>query len=144
MNRMTLVVLCAGFMILTGCKQTEGIRFVDQSIEKLIERAQRENKPILIYWTTGESCAPCVYMEKNILHLPEVGQYFNENFICGSTGAGMYSPLKNSIKNNLIPKGFPTTFILDSSGQLIGHIYGSVKTGEEYIREAEELLNRPQ
>ena len=138
---MKKVIFCIVLLLfLGGCRKAEAIRFENVSLEKLLAQASRENKPLLIYWTVGESCSPCVYMEKNVLPLPQVVEYFNDNFICGSTGTGAISPLRSSIKDRFVLRRFPTSLILDPNGNELGRIEGRTKDGEEYIRKVKEIL----
>ncbi|AYL94577.1 thioredoxin family protein [Mucilaginibacter celer] len=62
-------------------QQRGGIRFLGGSWKQLLATAQAKQLPIFVDVYT-DWCGPCKRMEKEIFPLPEVGKFYNNNFIC--------------------------------------------------------------
>ena len=72
--------LCLSFQLLWS-QQHEGIHFEDCSWDEVLQKAQLEKKNIFIdVWASW--CGPCKRLSREVFVLPEVGKFFNANFIC--------------------------------------------------------------
>lgn len=80
MNKLLFVFLFFG-LFFSAMAQSEGIRFEEgKSWKELVEEAKKADRPLFVD-CYASWCGPCKMMAKNIFTLPEVGKYFNANFI---------------------------------------------------------------
>lgn len=70
----TLTLLLSGFFMFS--QQAEKVTF-SQSIEK----AQKENKKILLYFSGSDWCAPCVKFKKQFIYTDQFKSFAEENLI---------------------------------------------------------------
>lgn len=96
-------------------QQQSGIRFFDGSWKELLAAAQTRQLPIFVDVYT-DWCGPCKRMEKEIFPLPEVGKFYNSNFVCyrlnAEKGEGP------GIAKSFGVAAYPTWLYLDSKGVL--------------------------
>ncbi|CAD7808976.1 Thiol-disulfide oxidoreductase ResA [Chryseobacterium aquaeductus] len=104
---------------LNGQSKT-GIQFQTKNLEEAKKLAQQENKLIFIdLYTTW--CGPCKLMKKNTFPNPELGEFFNKNFISLYSDAekeGTELAKKFKIVN------YPSFLFLDQNGELVQYEYG--------------------
>ena len=97
-----------------------GIQFQTKNLEEAKKLAQQENKLIFIdLYTTW--CGPCKLMKKNTFPNPELGEFFNKNFISLYIDAekeGTELAKKFKIVN------YPSFLFLDQNGELVQYEYG--------------------
>ena len=112
--------LCFLVSIAFQAQNKNGINFYNETLEEAKKRAQQENKLIFIdLYTTW--CGPCKLMKKNTFTNPELGEFFNKNFISLYIDAekeGKKLAKKHEIKN------YPSFLFLDKNGELIQYDYG--------------------
>lgn len=70
----TLILLLSSFFMFS--QQAEKVTF-SQSIEK----AQKENKKILLYFSGSDWCAPCVKFKKQFIYTDQFKSFAEENLI---------------------------------------------------------------
>lgn len=59
----------------------QGIHFEEGSYTEVMQKAKEQNKLLFVHMTiTG--CGPCHLMEQRVYPLKEVGDVYNENFVC--------------------------------------------------------------
>ncbi len=84
MNSMKLKKILIGFVFLsflTACAEKQpGIDFKNITFDKALKQAQKQDKLIFIDFYT-EWCGPCKLLAKGPFLDPEVGDFYNENFI---------------------------------------------------------------
>ena len=74
------ILLCIAFV--SGLSaNAQGIVFSNVSFEEALEKAQQEGKQIFVDVYTSW-CGPCKMMAKNVFTQQEVGEYYNEHFVC--------------------------------------------------------------
>lgn len=97
-----------------------GINFETKNLEEAKKLAQQENKLIFIdLYTTW--CGPCKLMKKNTFPNPELGDFFNKNFI------SLYIDAEKEGKelvNKFKIVNFPSFLFLDENGELVQYDYG--------------------
>ncbi|HYW94858.1 MAG TPA: thioredoxin family protein [Bacteroidales bacterium] len=93
---------------------------------QLTEQAQKAGKPIFldVYATW---CGPCKYLEKNVYTNPELGTYFNDNYINakmdGETDFGSTFARSHQLE------AYPTMFFLTPASDVIAKIVGVREAG---------------
>lgn len=82
MKRLLYILFLCQSLYLSAQDTVKGIRFeMVLGWSQVLTKAKAENKMIFVdCYTTW--CLPCKKMEKNIYPLEEVGNFFNEHFIC--------------------------------------------------------------
>lgn len=116
---------------LTLHAQDKGIRFEhDKTFAELKTMAREQNKLIFMdCYTTW--CGPCKYLAAEIFTLPEIGDYYNQNFInCKfdmEKGEGI------NIGKQYGVKSYPTLLFINAEGELEHKKIGG--------RASEEILN---
>lgn len=70
----------------TGCSEkrnSRSVRFEDLPFEEALAKAEEAEQPVCIYFT-ADRCQACLLLEKNVLNLDEVADYYNDHLsICG-------------------------------------------------------------
>jgi len=120
--RKTLFLLFVLFSIAVSAAN-DGISFIkDSTLVDALSKAKQENKLLFIdCYTTW--CGPCKYMEKNVFTLKEVGDFYNEHFVCWKMD--METPEGALIKNKYSVRGYPTYLFLNGDGELVHRGLGS-------------------
>lgn len=70
----TLTLLLSGFFMFS--QQAEKVTFSHS-----IEKAQKENKKILLYFSGSDWCAPCVKFKKKFIYTDQFKSFAEENLI---------------------------------------------------------------
>ncbi len=120
----------------------------ETNIDTALNKANTENKEIVLVFSGLDWCVPCVKMERNIWQSNEFISFATENLILLKADFPKNSNSKKNesqnIHNNMLkdkynPKGlFPMVVLLDINGEEIGHtLYKNVKPNK-YI----EILNK--
>ena len=106
---------------------SQGMNFFQGSYKQVIEEAKKQNKIIFIDFYT-KWCGPCRVMAKKIFPLPEVGKFYNENFICYKVDAEVGEGPELKKKYNV--KYYPTFLFVDAKGKVV-HKGSSVGSGDK-------------
>lgn len=106
----------ACMLIMSVSLSGQGIAFTKGSFEEILALAKKENKNIFVdAYTTW--CAPCRKMTAQTFPDPQVGEFFNNNFVSikldaeNESSHGFFSKYKAD--------AFPTLFWLNSEGELM-------------------------
>lgn len=112
-----IIYLCA-LLSLAGtvhAQQRPGIRFFEGTWKELLAAAKTRNQQIFVDVYT-DWCVPCKRMEQEIFVLPEVGEFYNTNFICYRLNAEKGEGPR--IAKTYGVAAYPTWLYLDSAGTL--------------------------
>lgn len=75
--KLWLVIL---FLGLLGTASAQ-ITFFEGTFEDAMAKAKKEKKNLFVDFY-ADWCEPCKLMGEQVFVLPEVGEYFNKNFVC--------------------------------------------------------------
>ena len=114
-----------------------GIEFSNVSLEKAKKVASKTGKLIFIDAYT-EWCGPCKRMAATTFKDPEVGKFFNKNFINLKVEMEQ-DPDRIEIAKRYRVRAYPTLLIIDGDGNLVKSIIGS-KTSAQLMAIAESVL----
>src|SRR5690625_3184217 len=97
------------------------IDFREGSWNDIIEMAKTENKPIFLdayaVW-----CGPCKMMDRQVFPQPDVGEFFNENFI--NAKIDMEKGEGRDLQKQYKVTAFPTLLFINKEGELIHRAVG--------------------
>ena len=110
--------------------QNRSIKFIDNSIDKAIEKAQKTDKLIFVdAYTTW--CGPCKWMAANMFTNDTVADFYNENFINlklnMEKGDG-----KEFAKTHTI-RFYPTLLFINEKGELVHKKVGTMRAPSDYV-----------
>ncbi len=99
----------------------QGIQFYPGTFEQAIAQARQDNKPVFLdAYTTW--CVPCQRMDRQVFTDPEVGRFYNDNYI--SVKMDMDKPEAKKIIQAYGVKYFPTFLYFDTNGEALHKISG--------------------
>ncbi len=110
--------------------------------------ASENNKPIVLVFAGSDWCAPCIKLEKQILHTPEFIEYAKNNYVL--VKADFPRKKKNQLpeviqnqNKKLAEKynksgGFPLVVVLDKTGKKLGELGYKKVTPASYL----EIVNK--
>jgi len=107
--------------------------------EQAMEKANAENKNVLLYFTGSDWCPPCMAMEKQTFSKPEFNQYAEANLVLLAVDFPEYKPLPEALlRHNLeLAKKFefqgifPTFILANSEGQVLAKHEGYMEGGPD-------------
>lgn len=111
-NILALIAIC---FIAVSPVTAQGINFEHITLEEALTKAAAENKLVFIDFYT-EWCGPCKKMEKFIFPLPEVGGFYNKNFISLKLDAEKEG---SAVARQYGVTNYPTLLYLDTDGKVL-------------------------
>lgn len=115
-----ILVLCLGMGVLTATAQ---IRFAEGDLNGALAQAKAEKKLVFVdFW--AEWCGPCKQMAAEIFSLPEVGEYFNERFVC--VKVNVEADGNKEVVKNYGVTSLPTMAFLSADGKELRRVVGTV------------------
>ncbi len=126
-------------LILTGLvsANAQGIEFFHGSWEEAVAKAQKEEKVIFVD-AFASWCGPCKRMAANVFPQPEVGTFFNKNFICLKLDVEK-DPVGIRFRRKYPVSAFPTLYFIDYNEEVIQAVRGAqqadalIKLGESVL-----------
>lgn len=121
------------------------INFEQGTWKEVVAKAQQQNKPIFVDFY-AVWCGPCKFMTKNVFTDPEVGEYYNTNFLSYKIDAEKEE--LDLVASSKID-AYPSLFFFDPKGSLITKNVGALqakefkKFGEGVIANMKALENLP-
>ncbi|MCU0404681.1 MAG: DUF255 domain-containing protein [Chitinophagaceae bacterium] len=135
---------------ITYAQEPAGMKFVEaNSWEEVVAKAKAENKYIFLdAYTTW--CGPCIMMAKKIFPLPEVGAFYNENFINLKVQLDTTSKDNDHVKQwykdgSMLAKkygisAYPTYLFFSPAGEAVHRAIGS-SDAQTFINKGKDALD---
>jgi hypothetical protein len=117
------------------CQENAGVDFEKDYFE-VLEQASKQKKPIFMEF--GVNCGYCYKMKKEVFIDPEVGRFYNSNFI--NLIIDERSDIGRDLAERFNVYSYPTYFYLSPGGD-ITHIAANYKSPEKIIKEAKKALD---
>jgi thiol:disulfide interchange protein len=131
MKRATFVLALLSFLSLMGTRAMgQGIEFFHGTWAEALAKSRAEGKPIFVDAYT-DWCGPCKWMSANIFTKPEVGAYFNSNFI--NVKLDMEKGEGPTFARNYKVMAYPTLLFMDSVGNVKLRQQGAPQTADVLI-----------
>lgn len=125
-------------ILLPAAAQESGIRFFHGSWDEAIALAKKEKKKIFIDFFT-EWCGPCLNMALTVFPLPQVGEVYNNNFVClkidAEKGEGRELARRYGVQS------YPTYAFVDPKTQELIHRSGGNKPAADFMADTKGALN---
>lgn len=115
----------------------QGITFFHGTYEELLQKARTEKKQIFVDVYTSW-CGPCKMMAKDIFTRKDVGDFFNQKFVCMQLDAEKEK--SHGFFQQYQAGGFPSFFWLDEQGKLLDTKVGAA-SAQEFINNAGAALS---
>ncbi|NUM32389.1 MAG: thioredoxin family protein [Bacteroidetes bacterium] len=117
-KKSTIILLIIFFSSAFQSKEknkSKGIMFFKGTLKEAKAKAKKENKLIFIdcYATW---CGPCKNMTKKVFIKKEVGEFYNQNFVC--IKLDMETAEGETIGNKYSVEAYPTYLFIDNNGAL--------------------------
>ncbi|MDG1332389.1 MAG: thioredoxin family protein [Crocinitomicaceae bacterium] len=131
------VAVAAVLLMSSFAGKGEGIEFSKINLETAKKKASKSGKLIFIDAYT-DWCGPCKRMAATTFKDPEVGKFFNKNFI--SLKVEMEKDLdRREIAKRYRVSAYPTLIIIDGDGNLVKSVIG-FKNKAQLMAIAESVL----
>lgn len=112
----------------------QGIEFYHGSFDEALEQAKMENKLVFVdAFTTW--CGPCKRLSANVFPKAEVGEYYNNNFIC--VKLDMDKKENHDFAKTYMVTAYPTLLYIDGEGKLVHKALGG-RDVEGFIKEGQK------
>lgn len=129
-----ILSLCVLLGTLTLWGQTN---FRSINYAEALKAAKAENKLIFIdFYTTW--CGPCKMMMKNVFPQPQVGDYFNNKYVCIKLDAEKEG---KELAKRFEVKAYPTFVVVDTTDKVIFKKEGGNYDGMKFVAEIEAGIN---
>ncbi|MFN3872769.1 MAG: thioredoxin family protein [Ignavibacterium sp.] len=115
-------------VILFGCKKSVTSDNLDweTNLETALQKAQKENKTVLVNFTGSDWCIWCQRLNNEVFTQKEFEEFAKENLILVKIDfpKNIEQPMETKMYNNQLAQrfgveGFPTIFLLNKNGDVI-------------------------
>lgn len=118
--------------------KAEGIEFFHGTWEEALEAAKTQDKVIFVdAFTTW--CGPCKRMAKTVFTKEEVGDFYNQNFICMKID--MEKPEGRAFQQKYPVSAFPTLYYIDGDGKTVYNTKGA-RSAEQFLDLGRTVLGK--
>ncbi|WP_440881866.1 thioredoxin family protein [Tenacibaculum sp. C7A-26P2] len=111
----------------------------EQTFQIAKNKAKKENKPILIYFSGSDWCGPCIKLDKELFHTKEFVDFSKNKFILYLAdfprNKDLVSEETRKINAKLARKyknSFPSVVIINRKGKVLGERKGSYLSSSYY------------
>ncbi len=112
----------------------------EKTFKDAIEKANNEDKPILIYFTGSDWCGPCIQLDENLFHTKKFEEFSNENLVLYMANfprnKDLVTPENAKINEELQKKykqtSFPTILFINTKGEVLERKNGKYMTEYYY------------
>lgn len=108
-------------------KSNGGIEFFHGTWQEALEKSKEEGKLIFVDAYT-QWCGPCKMMAKSTFTDPEVGEFFNKNFI--NVKMDMEAAESKEFKRSFSVSAYPTLFWINSDNEAVHKSVGAKKPAD--------------
>jgi thiol-disulfide isomerase/thioredoxin len=116
----------------------QGIEFFKGTWKEVLTESQKVGKPIFVdSYTTW--CGPCKNMAANVFTKPQVGKFFNENFV--NYKLDMETPEGKAFESTYPVSAYPTLFFIDEKGKVLKKVVGGQQV-DGLIAQGQEALKK--
>lgn len=133
-----IIIFLIFHLSLSASARESGIRFFHGNWEEAVALAKKEKKQIFIDFFT-EWCGPCLTMALTVFPLPQVGEAYNNHFIClkmdAEKGEGRMLAQKYGVAS------YPTYIFVNPKTQELLHRSGGNKPAADFIADVNGALN---
>ncbi len=135
---MKIIILFTYFLLLGNILFAQkGVIFQPIKLEEALLKAKQENKFVFME-THSSGCAACVLMEEEIFPRPEMGSFFNSQFVCVSYNTSLP---ENKVLRGKYPTDYiPAFFILHPDGKVYHKFIGAYPA-RQFIAMVKNALN---
>jgi len=113
------------------------------------EKAQAQNKPLLVDFTGSDWCPPCIMLEKQVFSQPEFAEYAVKNVVLVKIDFPRRKPLpeaqqaaNDALAQRYGIRGFPTILVLDPAGTVKGQLGYMLGGPAKFTAKIEEILGK--
>lgn len=141
MKNLRWAILIAMVIALQANKTTagDGIKFERSSWEKVLKKAKKQGKNIMVdCYTTW--CGPCKLMDKKTFVDPEVAAFYNDNYI--NVKMDMESAEGLLLNQYFYVSVYPTFLFLDSDGNTLEKTTG-YRDAKSFVELGKQALTMP-
>lgn len=143
-------LMCMPILVMAQ-ENEQGIKF-DQSMswKEVVEKAIRENKHIYMD-VMATWCGPCQVMVQNVFTRKEVGDFYNEHFICiklqtdktskDSEYVKAWHKEVDGIRAKANVQALPTSLYFSPQGELVHIVRGAVLDPQRFIQKGKIALD---
>ena len=121
---------------ISNLENREGVQFQDLIYEEALKKAGKEGKMVSMDGYTVW-CGPCKMMNERVFTQKVVGDYFKKHFI--PLKVDMEKGEGIALRKKFDVNAFPTMFILDAEGNIVGKLQGARDT-DIFLKELKEIL----
>lgn len=135
---MKIIVLLTSLIFLGNILVAqEGIAFQPLQLEEALLKAKKENKFVFME-IHSSGCAACVLMEEEVFPRPEMGSFFNSQFICVSYNTSLSE--NKALRDKYPTYYIPAFFILRPDGGVYHKFIGAYPA-DQFIAIVKNALN---
>jgi thioredoxin-related protein len=124
----------------TMTKEKESVKW-EISFDEAIEKAKKENKPVLIFFTGSDWCPPCKQVDRTLFHADKFKDFSEANLVLYKAdfprSRYLVSAEAKKVNSKLQHKyriyAFPTVVMINAEGDVLGKKKGAYMPKDYYV-----------